>query len=127
MFSTPIDSNEKLTAQLDLFLSTHKVLCIDKAPLIALGRQYWSMCVEFLPRRPGAAHSNLGGSSSNSDKPKIDCRQTLTPPQVQRFSTLRRLREQLADSEAVPIYALLTNAQLADMTRKVPKSSAALR
>jgi superfamily II DNA helicase RecQ len=126
VFSIPMEGDEEATAQLNLFLRTHKVLCIEKAPVIAQGRQYWSVCVEFLPRRPGSAPATASGSANTPDKPKIDYRQILTPPEFSRFSKLRQLRKQLADSEAVPVYALFTNAQLADMARKVPKSKAAL-
>ena len=106
VFSIPMEGDEEATEQLNRFLRTHKVLCIEKAPVVAQGRQYWSVCVEFLPRRPGASPSTTAGSSSTSDKPKIDYREVLTKPEFQRFSSLRQLRKQLADREAVPVYAL---------------------
>jgi hypothetical protein len=40
VFSIPMEGDEEATQQLNLFLRTHKVLSIDKAPVIAAGRQY---------------------------------------------------------------------------------------
>jgi ribonuclease D len=55
----------------------------------------------------------------------VDYRDLLTGPQFERFSKLRALRKQIADQEAVPVYTILTNAQLAEVARRVPKSKAA--
>ncbi len=97
VFSIPMEGDEEATEQLNRFLRTHKVLCIEKAAVVAQGRQYWSVCVEFLPRRAGAAFgagTGAGvGPASVSDKPKVDYRELLTQPEFQRFSSLRQLHE----------------------------------
>ncbi len=125
VFSIPMEGDNEATEQLNRFLRAHKVLCIEKAPVVANGRQYWSVCVEFLPRRPGAAPANPA-AAGNFEKTKVDYRQVLTSAEFSRFSKLRQLRKRLADSESQPLYALFTNAQLAEMAQKVPKSKAAL-
>lgn len=38
VFSIPMEGDEDAVAQLNLFLRTHKVLCIEKAPVLAQGR-----------------------------------------------------------------------------------------
>jgi superfamily II DNA helicase RecQ len=126
VFSIPMEGDEEATEQLNRFLRTHKVLCIEKAAVIAQGRQFWSVCVEFLPRRPFAPAGESAGAAPYSDKARIDYRQVLSPAEFQRFNSLRQLRKQLADSESVPVYNLFTNAQLAELARKVPKSKSAL-
>jgi len=126
VFSIPMEGDEDAVAQLNLFLRTHKVLCIEKAPVLAQGRQYWSVCVEYLQRRAESEPARHGSGGSAGEKPKTDYRQLLSAAEFARFSKLRQLRKQLADSEAVPVYALFTNAQLAELARRVPKSRAAL-
>jgi superfamily II DNA helicase RecQ len=126
VFSIPMEGDEDAVAQLNRFLRTHKVLCIEKAPVLAHGRQYWSVCVEYLQRRPESEATRHGSGGGAAEKPKTDYRQVLSAAEFARFSKLRQLRKQLADSEAVPVYALFTNAQLAELARRVPKSKAAL-
>lgn len=126
VFSIPMEGDEEAVAQLNLFLRTHKVLCIEKAPVLAQGRQYWSVCVEYLQRRTELESTRNGSGGSAGEKPKADYRQLLSTAEFARFSKLRQLRKQLADSESVPVYALFTNAQLAELARRVPKSKAAL-
>ena len=39
---------------------------------------------------------------------------------------MRALRKQLAEAEGVPVYTILTNAQLADLARTVPQTKTTL-
>jgi superfamily II DNA helicase RecQ len=126
VFSIPMEGDEEATQQLNLFLRTHKVLSIEKAPVIAAGRQYWSVCVEFLPRRIGFQSASAVSNNTGAEKQKIDYRQVLNPAEFARFSKLRQLRKQLAEREDMPVYTVFTNAQLAELARKVPKSKASL-
>jgi hypothetical protein len=86
VFSIPMEGDEEATEQLNRFLRTHKVLCIEKAAVIAQGRQFWSVCVEFLPRRPFAPAGESAGAAPYSDKVRIDYRQVLSPAELQRFN-----------------------------------------
>jgi len=99
-FSIPMEGDEEATAQLNVFLRTHKVLRIEKVPVIAQGCQYWAVCVEFPSRRPGAVPSGPSGASSTFDKPKIDYRQIRSSPFFSRCSKLRQTRKPLADAVA---------------------------
>jgi superfamily II DNA helicase RecQ len=126
IFSIPMEGDDEAVAQLNLFLRTHKVLCVEKAPVVAQGRQFWSVCVEYMQRRAESESTRHGSGAGAGEKPKTDYRQLLSTAEFARFSKLRQLRKQLADSEAVPVYALFTNAQLAELARRVPKSKAAL-
>jgi hypothetical protein len=53
VFSIPMEGDEDAQEDLNRFLRGHKVLSIDKVAVVAQGRQFWSICVEYLPRRIG--------------------------------------------------------------------------
>ena len=50
-------------------------------------------------------------------KNKIDYKDVLKPEEFAVFAKLRDLRKQIAQAEAVPVYTIFTNEQLADMVR----------
>jgi len=124
VFSVPMEGDEEAVAAVNRFLRAHKVLSIEKVAVQQAGRQFWSLCLEYLPKAPAAAGRTPGAFAN--DRPRTDYRETLSAPQFQRFSKLRELRKQLADSEGLPVYTLFTNAQLAELACKVPRDRTAL-
>lgn len=91
------------------FMSSRKVLSIDKQFYMLDGCPYWAFCIEFLPSSYGA--------SGIEKHDKIDYKGILTEEEFSRFSLMRKVRKQLADKDAVPAYAVFTDAELADMSR----------
>ncbi len=128
VFSIPMEGDDDAQEDCNRFLRAHKVLSIEKVAVVAQGRQFWSLCVEYLPRRVGDAGpaGRPPVAANDTNRPRIDYRELLTAPQFERFSKLRNLRKQLAEREAVPVYTVFTNAQLAEIARRVPRSRAAL-
>jgi superfamily II DNA helicase RecQ len=124
IFAIPMDGDDEAMEECNHFLRANKVLSVEKVPVVERGRNYWSVCVEYLPRRNGEPMPGRSASATAMERPRIDYRELLTGPQFERYSKLRSLRKQIADQEAVPVYTILTNAQLADLARKVPKSKA---
>jgi superfamily II DNA helicase RecQ len=49
--------------------------------------------------------------------PKVDYREVLTAEEFAVYSRLRSERKRVADAEGVPVYTVLTNAQLAAIVR----------
>jgi len=50
----------------------------------------------------------------------------LSESEFRVFVQLRELRKELANREAIPVYTVFTNEQLAEMAWRLPKSRAAL-
>jgi len=121
-----MDADEDGLEELNVFLRTHKVLSVEKVPVVVQGRQYWSFCVEYLERAAGARDSARGAQNAGNNKPRTDYREILTEAQFKRFSKLRQLRKQISESAALPVYTLFTNAQLAEIARVVPRTKSAL-
>lgn len=127
VFTIPMDGEgSDAVDELDVFLRSQKVLSVEKVAVIDHGRHFWSLCIEYLPRRP--AETGTPGTIAHGDanRPRIDYREILTQAEFDRYSKLRTLRKQLADAEAVPVYTILTNSQLADLARTVPQTKTAL-
>ena len=55
---------------------------------------------------------------------KVDYRDVLSADDFSLYSRLRDVRKQIADAEGVPVYAVFTNAQLAEMiTRRLTSAT----
>ena len=63
--------------------------------------------------------ANTGGSAAPGEaRGKVDYREVLSPEQFAAFVKLRALRQAIAKDEAVPVYVIFTNEQLAAMVQK---------
>jgi superfamily II DNA helicase RecQ len=112
-FTIPIRDVAHGEGELNSFLSSHRVLALDRQ-FVNLGENsFWTICVDYLPP------SSTGDAGHGGDrKGRIDYREVLPPEAFAVFAKLRDLRKQLAQSEAVPIYTIFTNEQLAEMVRR---------
>ena len=60
------------------------------------------------------------------ERQKVDYRQVLDEATFQRFSRMRELRKQLALEEAVPPFAIFSDAELAALAKVEPLTIAAM-
>jgi hypothetical protein len=126
VFEIPMDADAvDATAECNAFLRAHKVLSVTKVAVIDAGRHFWSLCIEYLPRRAGDA-AGSPRSLGDAQRPRVDYREILSQDAFDRFAKLRTLRKELAEAEGVPVYTVLTNAQLADLARFVPQTKTTL-
>lgn len=113
-----------MEAELNSFLSRHRVVTVDRRFVECGPDSFWALCVDYLHGEPGTGASH--GPPGRAER-KVDYKEVLTPEQFEVFSKLRDLRKQTADREAVPVYAVFTNEQLAAMVQKQADSPAKLR
>jgi len=85
VFSVSMDGDDDSTLQLNRFLRTNKVLCVEKFAVVAQGRQYWSFCVEYLERVAAARESARGAANANNNKPRTEYRERLTDAQFELY------------------------------------------
>lgn len=112
-FLVPVRDSENAERELNGFLASHKVLSIDRQ-LVDVGmNSFWAICVDYLTSSAG--ESTL---TSNLSRSRVDYKTILPPEEFEVFSRLRQLRKDLAQSEAVAVYALFTNEQLAQMVQR---------
>ena len=112
-FVIPVFEPTAAEQELNGFLGCHKVLSIERR-LIELGtNSAWAIAIEFAAQGSGGSSNKLAVSRS-----RVDYKAILPEEEFAVFSQLRDLRKELAQSEAVPVYALFTNEQLAQMVQR---------
>jgi superfamily II DNA helicase RecQ len=112
-FHIPSHGDAALEAALNQVLSTFRIIKVDRNFVINGDESYWAICVDYL-------NTSADTQTSNSQprfpgKAKVDYRLTLSESDFAIFAKLRDLRKEIASRDAVPVYAIFTNEQLAQM------------
>lgn len=106
-FLVPVADSNGVEFELNAFLVRHRVLSVDRRWVDQGRDSFWAICVDFLN---GA---KVDGRSPTTGRSRIDYKQVLSAEEFAIYSRLRELRKEIAQAEAVPVYAVLTNEQLA--------------
>ncbi|SKB01167.1 HRDC domain-containing protein [Prosthecobacter debontii] len=117
-FSIPAAARPDVAAELNAFLRSHRVLRVTQQWHEKEGA--WAFSVEYVDG-PG----NSSTCSPASDK--VDYKETLPPEQFELFARLRTLRKTIAEREGTPVFAVFSNAQLAEIVQRGCQSTAELR
>lgn len=112
-FIIPAVNAEESESELNRFLRSVRVITIHREFVANGQNSYWAMAAEYL-KSGEAAESE----SSVSGKKKTDYKEVLSPEDFAIFSKLREWRKAVAAQESVPIYVILTNAQMAEIAEK---------
>ena len=107
LFSIAADDYEGM-AELNRFLRTNRVLEVQQEFVSTQQGAYWCFCVRYLLSKPTA---NAVRSSAQR-KEKTDYKKTLDEKTFGVFSKLRLYRKEIAKNDAVPAYAVFTDAEL---------------
>jgi superfamily II DNA helicase RecQ len=121
-FAIPIRNADAAAAEMNGFLRAHKVLSIDRRWVDGGADSLWLFCIDYLDSL-SAGGSDKNGSGSRS---KVDYKDILRPEEFAVFSQLRQLRKEISQREAVPVYTVFTNEQLAQMVQTRAATKAAL-
>ena len=121
VFAIPATGSPDLEEELNGFLRSKKVVSVQKSLEAVDGVARWCFCVEYLEGAPGQG----GGRGSGRSK-RVDYKEVLSEEDFAIFARLRDVRKELAGQEAVPVYAVCTNEQLAAMAseRRLKESGA---
>lgn len=93
---------------LNKFLRGHKVLDIDKQFYVSSDNVgHWSVWVSYLPAQ------QISLPVYGEKREKVDYKTILNEADFVKFTRLRLIRKQLAEDDAVPAYAVFTDAELA--------------
>lgn len=106
-FHLPSDASPALAAGLNDFLRCHKVIRITRE---WSQEGAWAFCVEYVE---GQINGRQEGATT-----KVDYKEVLTPEQFQIFARLRTLRKTLSERDGQPVFAIFTNAQLAEIAQR---------
>lgn len=118
IFDIPAICPDDIIEQVNKFLRGHKVLDIDRQFYVSSDNiGHWSLLVTYLPMQ-----SSYGFPERRE---KVDYKTVLDEVAFAKFTKLRMIRKQLADNDAVPAYAVFTDAELA-LIAQLPSIDATL-
>ena len=127
-FTIPALQPEPAQSELNAFLARGQVVGVQRAFVADGSNSFWTFLVELAP---GAAPlpADLRASATAAARPRggsVDYKQVFNPADFARYAALREQRRLLASSEGVPVYAVFSNEQLAEMVRQQVYSRAGL-
>jgi len=117
-FSLPLHASSTEQEELNRFLRGHRVVQSRRELASVDGAPCWAILVEYLEgpgKLPGGEHQA---------KSKVDYREILSEADFSLYSKLRDARKKLADEAGLPVYAVCTNEQLAEIAKGKPKTLA---
>jgi superfamily II DNA helicase RecQ len=107
-FDIPIDASPEVAAPLNAFLRAQRIVRVTRQWCEAGKESTWAFCVEYLD----------SAGVSGAVTAKVDYKDVLPPEQFEVFARLRTLRKTLSEREGQPVFAIFTNAQLAEIVRR---------
>lgn len=105
IFTVPIFDEGSIQDEMNRFLRGHKVLEMEQKLVTHGQNSYWTYSIRYV--------TGATVAESRTKKEKIDYRDVLDERTFGVFSRLRELRKEIAQAEAIPVYAVFTNAELA--------------
>ncbi len=118
-FVIPIRGIEQAEAEINRFLRSVRVVSLQREFVSQGDNSFWSMAVEYL--------ANGARSAAGIKKSRIDYKEVLAPEAFAVFAKLREWRKTKAAQEAVPVYTIFTNEQLAQIAEKNVNTKAGLQ
>jgi superfamily II DNA helicase RecQ len=124
IITVPITSPDAAESELNSFLSSHRVLSVERRWIEAGTNSLVCFVVEYFASRGGTTEPRSNGRANSA---RIDYREVLSPEDFAVFAKLRDVRKEIAAAESVPAYMVFTNEQLAQVvkTRAATKSDLA--
>ncbi|MBW2709376.1 MAG: HRDC domain-containing protein [Deltaproteobacteria bacterium] len=118
-FTIPLKATREVETELNHFLRSQRVLTVHREFVSQGENSFWTMAVEYM--------SDGNTPQKTTGKKRVDYREVLSSEDFALFVKLRDWRKQAAEKEAVPVYTIFTNEQLAEMAKRKVKSKADLK
>jgi len=113
-FLLPLHADSSEQETLNRFLRAHRIVQTRKE-LVSMGSASgWAILVEYLDTPEKKDEETIKG--------KVDYKEILSVSDFTVFSRLREIRKKLAEENGLPVYAVFTNEQLAEIAKRKPKS-----
>lgn len=110
-FSIPLLDFSDVEEELNTFLRTVHVVTVHRELVCQEGRHYWAMALEYMARSEKMVTE---GRKKEPAKQKVDYKEVLSPEDFAVYAKLRDWRKETADKEAVQLYNVFMNEQLAE-------------
>ena len=114
-FLLPLHAGSGEQDELNRFLRGRRIIQTRKELVVTDGASHWAILVEYLD-------SPEKGVGEQQIKGKVDYKEILNAADFALFSKLRETRKKLAEENGLPVYAVCTNEQLAEIAKRKPKN-----
>jgi len=114
-FLLPLYSGSVEQDEMNRFLRGRRIVQTRKELIASENVSSWAILVEYLDSQ----EKNTGEQQAKS---KIDYKEILSAGDFSLFSKLREVRKKLAEENGLPVYAVCTNEQLAEIAKRKPKN-----
>lgn len=111
VFTLPIIPDASQLEELNHFLRSQKIIDVRKELATLDENSVWTFCITYMQGSSTAAPVN------GAKNAKVDYKEVLDEETFKTFSSLRKARKLIADDEAVPAYAIFTDAELAEIAK----------
>lgn len=111
LFTIPILGGEQIQEELNAFLRSRKVLQVEQQLVANEQGNFWCFCIKYL------ANGSSSNATNSKYKKKVDYKEVLDAASFQRFSKMREIRRKVAQEDAVPAFAVFTDAELAELAK----------
>lgn len=120
-FAIPALTPQPAQDAFNRFCQTHCVVSIERQFVGNGVNAYWALCVTIADADttlPDALKAPDSRNKVTAGSARIDYKTILNEQDFALFAVLRNWRKSTAESEGVPIYAVFTNEQLAEIVRR---------
>lgn len=121
IFSIPMLGGEDELNELNHFLRAHRVADIRKEFVQKGDMCYWTFCITHLDTVA------IKTPEPEQRKGKIDYREVLEEHIFARFCEMRKIRKEIAEKEAIPPFAVFTDAELSEIAKQENPSLQSLK
>lgn len=112
-FQIPVRDSSDAEGELNQFLQSHRIVSIDRRFVDQGADSFWALVVDFFV---GPISLISAGQPTSRGKSK-DYKDVLNADDFAVFAKLRELRKVIGQHEAIPVYTIFTNEQLAQMVQ----------
>lgn len=123
LFIVPVKNMDAAEQEMNAFLRGQRVLAVKKEFVADGENSFWTFCVEYQEPAGGMGAARAGDGRGA----KVDYKELLSAGDFALFCRLREWRKAAAEKDAIPVYAVLSNEQLAQIARRRPATFAELR
>ena len=129
IFSAPIPMTDEVTAELNGFLSQHRVVNVTQYQTQVREQPYCVFVVEYVGGASSGETSGRpsGGAGTGKGGEQVDYRAKLGEVQFTVYNVMRKCRNSLAQEAGVSNFTVMTNQQLCDIVLLKPTSAAELK
>lgn len=116
-FRIPVTGGDSQLQEMNKFLRTIQLFSVHRNFVENGENSFTLFTIEY---SDSAKRTSIPGTGEKKEKARVDYKKILSPKDFTLFACLRDWRKETAQLEAVAVYTIFTNKQLADLAVKRP-------